>query len=49
MINRREDEFTPLWIPRCLLIDTNGNIITSKAIRPSHKELYNQLNLFLDN
>ena len=49
MINRREDEFTPLWIPRCLLIDTNGNIITSKAIRPSHKELYNQLNLFLNN
>lgn len=48
LLTRRENEYTPLWIPKYILIDQKGNIITSNAIRPCTDEVYKQLRLFLE-
>ncbi len=49
LLTRRENEFTPLWIPKYILIDQKGNIITSKAARPCTDEINRQFILFSNN
>lgn len=48
LLTRREGENTPIWIPKYLLFDEKGNIITSNAVRPCFvKETKRQLDIFL--
>lgn len=48
LLTRRENENVPIWIPKYILLDEKGNIITSNAVRPCFdKEVKRQIEIFL--
>lgn len=47
LLTRRIGEKMPLWIPRYIIIDANGNLITVNAIQPHIPALRWQIDLFL--